>query len=490
MTRSGATLYLDGLAGRLADAGLVAPGSTGGLDDVRITAVTADSREAAPESLFVAVPGTQFDGHDFVEQAVAAGASALVVERPIEADVPQILVSDARRALAQLGAALAGDPAERLAMAAVTGTNGKTTTAWLIAQALNAAGHRCGYIGTIGWGMPDALAPTTHTTPDPVRLHQTLADLEASGCRACAMEASSHAIDQERTAAIPFAAAAFTNLTRDHLDYHGTVEAYLDAKARLFESLPAESLAVLNTDDEAGRAIAGRTRADVLTYGTESSADVRLAIVSDRAGLRLKLDGHDARFKVSGSFNAYNLAAAYGVLAAYGLDPAERIAALGEAEPAPGRFEIVPIRKDRVAVIDYAHTPDALRNVLEAARGIVPAGAQLWCVFGCGGERDEGKRPIMGGIAEALADRVVVTSDNPRREDPQVILDHIREGVRQPEHMQWIVDRAEAVNRAVQASGVGDVVVVSGKGPESYQVIGTERIPYSDMAQVKSAAGV
>lgn len=489
MTKSTQAIALKDLTHRLAAEGLLA-GGPAAPEDATATAVTADSRHVGPGTVFVAVNGTQADGHDFVPQAQQAGALALVVEREVDSPLPQMRVTNSRLALAHLGAALAGDPATRLGLTAVTGTNGKTTTAWLIAQALNAAGHPCGYLGTIGWGMPGRLAPTTHTTPDPVQLHRTLADLESAGCTACAMEASSHAIDQERSAAIPFRSAVFTNLTRDHLDYHGTVEAYLNAKARLFESLSPEALAVVNIDDTAGREIVQRTKSRVLTYGTDPAADLRLAIISDRGGLRLKLDGQDARFRVSGAFNAYNLAAAYGALEAYGLRPQERIDALAQAEPAPGRFEIIPIKKERVAVVDYAHTPDALSNVLEAARGIVPAGAQLWCVFGCGGERDEGKRPIMGGIAEDLSDRVIVTSDNPRTENPEAILDQIREGFRQPERVQFVVNRAEAVNRAVQSAGMGDVVVVAGKGPEPYQIIGTDRIAYSDIAQVKSAAGV
>ncbi len=483
------TCTLGDVLTRLAGEDLLVQAS-GDASEMKITTVTSDSREVTPGTLFVAIEGTQYDGHAYIREAIEAGASAVLVTKDAETALPQIKVTDSRLALAHAGALWAGDPGKSLGITAVTGTNGKTTTAWLIAQALNAAGVACGYMGTIGYGMPGALNAASHTTPDPVKLQLGLASLLELGCRACAIEASSHAIDQQRTAALPFQSAVFTNLTRDHLDYHGTVEAYLDAKARLFEELDPAGLSIINIDDPAGREIMQRASSRILTYGTDTAADIRVDIISDRAGLRLRLDGHDARFRLSGAFNAYNLAAAYGALESYGLSGAERIDALAQAESAPGRFEILPIRKDRVAVVDYAHTPDALRNVLGAARGILPAGANLWCVFGCGGERDRGKRPLMGQIAEEMADRVVVTSDNPRTEDPQEILDQIRKGVKQPDRIQWVVDRGEAVNRAVQAAGVGDVVVVAGKGPEPYQIVGTEYRPYSDMEQIRQAAGV
>ena len=290
-------------------------------------------------------------------------------------------------------------------------------------------------------------------------------------------------------AGIPFRTAIFTNLTRDHLDYHGTAEAYLAAKAKLFRELNGDALAVVNQDDPAASSIAQASAAPVRTFGRSADSDIRYAIRSDRAeGLRLRLDGHDASFRLSGRFNAANLAAVYAALEAYGFESRERIEALSEARPAPGRFEALPAGKDRVAVVDYAHTPDALQNVLKAARAMAPAGAQLWCVFGCGGDRDRGKRPLMGGIAEQLADRVVVTSDNPRQEDPEAIMTDIRQGMDQPERALWVVDRRAAITRAVTSAGAGDVIVVAGKGPEPYQVIGTESIPFLDADVIREAA--
>jgi UDP-N-acetylmuramoyl-L-alanyl-D-glutamate--2,6-diaminopimelate ligase len=495
MTHIHSSLPLGELLSRVSSAGhsdVLSFGLDSATAGLVIPRVTSDSREVTAGSLFVAVSGGTQDGHAYVQQAAQLGAAAALVERTVEdAGIPLILVNSTRGALSEVAAALAGDPGRQLDISAVTGTNGKTTTAWLIAQALGIGGQKCGYVGTIGAGIPGSLQPATHTTPGAVELQNYLADLLREGCSAVALEASSHALDQQRIAGFPLKASVFTNLTRDHLDYHGDQETYFRAKAQLFENLDPATLCVLNEDDPAGRRIAASCSNPVLTYGTEPTSDIQFTIRSDMAtGLRLLLDGLDARFRLSGFFNAYNLAAAYSALAANGLSAAERIDALTEAAPAPGRFETLQIGRDRVAIIDYAHTPDALRNVLEAARRIVPAGANLWCLFGCGGDRDTGKRPLMGAIAEEFADRVVVTSDNPRHEDPQGILDDIREGVRQPERQKWMVDRKEAIHMCVQSAGLGDVIVVAGKGPEPYQIVGDERCPFQDESEVKAAAGI
>jgi UDP-N-acetylmuramoyl-L-alanyl-D-glutamate--2,6-diaminopimelate ligase len=479
---------VDSIEERLQRKGLLRSPRSGGTRPV--VAVTADSRKAKPNTVFVALEGTVADGHEFIEDAVRSGVNLVVSERSLESPAA-IRVTNARRALAEIACALEGDPARDVRVTAVTGTNGKTTTAWLIAQALSAVGLECGFLGTTGYGRPGHLQAATHTTPDPVGLQRNLAALRDEGCGACALEASSHAIDQERLWGVDLAAAVFTNLTRDHLDYHRDMEDYREVKARLFRDLDSGALAVANADDPNGRAIVAETKARVLTFGMGPDADVGFAIRSNLgSGLRMRLDGQDARFRLAGSFNAYNLAAAYAALEAYGVHTTERIGALTEASGAPGRFEIIPLPGERIAVVDYAHTPDALRNVLEGARAVLPAGARLWCVFGCGGDRDPGKRPIMGAMAERYADRVVVTSDNPRSEDPSAILDDVRPGVRVPEQMEWIVDRSEAIHRAIQSAGVGDVVVVAGKGHEPYQVIGTTSRPFSDLAEIKKAAGV
>ncbi len=486
MTHSPDMVTMDSLHERLRGKGLVQQPELLGRAymDRQILAVTADSRRVESGSVFVAIEGSESDGHDFISAAVSSGAVLVISERLPETE-NVLLVTNARQALAEVACALEGDPSSALGMTAVTGTNGKTTTAWLVAQALSATGIDCGFIGTTGYGRPGQLRPARHTTPDPVQLQSHLAALKEDGCVACVLEASSHAIDQDRIWGIDFQAAIFTNLTRDHLDYHPSLTAYMETKARLFTGLGPSALAVTNADDPSSRSIVARTEARVVTYGKGPDADVAFAVRSDTgSGLQLRLDGVDARFQLSGAFNAYNLAAAYCALESYGLGAAERIGALGHASAAPGRFEIQRLTRDRVGVVDYAHTPAALQNVLDAARTILPVGAHLWCVFGCGGDRDAGKRPIMGAIAERLADRVVVTSDNPRTEAAPSIMADIRTGFRHPDQALWIEDRREAIHSAIKSSGLGDVVVVAGKGHEPNQVIGTDRLPFSDLDEI------
>ena len=499
------------LTARLDSAGLLV-GVEATAGPVAIRTLVSDSREVEPGSVFAAVTGTHEDGLAYVSQALASGASALMVAGDASladasladasltdasltdtdaATVPVVRVSDVRRALGIGASFLAGDPSTDLDLTAVTGTNGKTTTAWILAQALGAAGRTSGFVGTTGWGLPDALESARLTTPGPVELQDRLARIRDLGASACAMEASSHALVQERLAGTRLVAGVFTNLTRDHLDYHGTPEAYLDAKALLFEGLGADALAVLNADDPATTTLRARTSARVVTYGTVADADIRFQVTAERpAGLSLQLDGHQLKSPLGGQFNAYNLAAAYTAMECYGIDPAERVQALAAAGPASGRFESIALPRDRTAIVDFAHTPDALENVLEAARRTVPAGARLWCVFGCGGDRDAGKRPQMGAIAERLADKVVVTNDNPRTEDPARIIADIRAGFAHPDRANWVNDRAEAVALAVSSAATGDVVLVAGKGSEPYQIVGTERLPYSDFDAIREAAGI
>lgn len=451
-----------------------------------------DSREIGPRGLFVAIRGVATDGHQFIDKAVQNGATALVCEAAPAGHVPvgvaRIRVTDSRRALAVLAAEWYGHPARSLDMVGVTGTNGKTTTAWLTAQGLGRAQRPSGFIGTIGVGFPDSIDASTHTTPDALTLQAGLAAFVAQEAQACAMEVSSHALDQERVYGIPFRVAVFTNLTRDHLDYHPDFDAYLEAKRRLFLSLDASATAVLNADDPSSTRMGSGSAATLVTYGTRPGADVAYEVLSDGVeGLTLALDGRIQTFRLSGRFNAANLAASYAALRALGLDRDVALDALASARPAPGRFEVIRRASDRAAIVDYAHTPDALQNVLAAARELVRPGGRLWCVFGCGGDRDRGKRPLMGAIAESLSDRVIVTSDNPRTEDPEGILFDIRQGMRRPHDAFFLVDRREAIRSAMAGAMPGDVVVVAGKGHEPYQVIGTERLPFDDREEVLNA---
>lgn len=470
--------------------GLLLPGDP--VPDRTFDHLAFDSRVVGPSGCFVAFRGVTTDGHRFIDKAVQNGATAIVCEAAPEGPVPpgvaRIRVTDSRRALSVLASAWHGRPAMAMDVVGVTGTNGKTTTAWIISQALDRAGHPAGFIGTTGVGRPGAIEPSSHTTPDPLSLHAAFADLLTTGCTHVAMEVSSHALAQDRVHGVSFRAAVFTNLTRDHLDYHADFDDYLEAKRRLFRSLAPDSVAVLHADDPAHERMAAGCAAPVMTFGTGDRADVRYEILSDGMdGLELRLDGARQRFELAGRFNAANLAAAYSALRALGVSAGEALSALSHARPAPGRFEVIRRPDDRFAIVDYAHTPDALENVLRAARPLVTGSARLWCVFGCGGDRDRGKRPIMGRIAETLADAVVVTSDNPRTEDPEAILFDIRAGMARPDSAAWLVDRREAIRSALGAAGPGDVVLVAGKGHEPYQVVGTEHLPFDDRREIMDA---
>jgi UDP-N-acetylmuramoyl-L-alanyl-D-glutamate--2,6-diaminopimelate ligase len=462
-------------------------------DTLVIDHLTDDSRAVAPGGAFVAIRGVAADGHSFIDKAIQNGARLVVCEAvPGDACTRRpgtvfVRVTNTRIALAELAAARYGDPAEALRLVGVTGTNGKTTVAFLVHHLLAALGGPAGLLSTVevrGAG-PDADAE--RTTPGPLVLHRLLRRMVDRGCEACAMEVSSHALTQQRVHGLDFEAAVFTNLTADHLDYHDSIEAYRDAKKRLFDGLGSEATALYNADDEHGAAMVAETAAEAVSYGIESPADIEVTVRAEALdGLHLTIDGHDRRFRLAGRFNAYNLGAAYGVGRALGHAPPAVLDALAEAPPVPGRFEPLRFEGGATVVVDYAHTPDALENILRSVRDAAPEGATLWCVFGCGGDRDAAKRPAMGRIAERLADRVIVTSDNPRTEDPEAILNDIRTGVEQPEEMTWIVDREAAIRTAAAEAAPSDVVVIAGKGHETTQTIGTDTRPFDDRERART----
>ena len=465
----------------------------GSFDRRSIDHLAHDSRKAGPGGVFVAIRGGQADGHLFLDKAVQNGAIALVCEAmPEDADTrfPGIAfahVANTRAALAEAAALVYGDPGRALTMAGVTGTNGKTTTTYLLHHLLQGLGLTAGLIGTIETRLGDETLESAMTTPDALDLQRLLRRMHDAGCRACAMEVSSHALDQERVRTIPFDVAVFTNLTRDHLDYHHTVDAYAAAKKKLFDALAPDATALFNADDEAGARMVADTAARALAYGTAPDADVRVEVIENRlTGLRLRLDGEERRFRLVGRFNAYNLAAAYAAGRALGFSRSEVLDVLTEAPPVPGRFEQIRFRDGRTVIVDYAHTPDALENVLQTIRDTKDRGATLWCVFGCGGDRDRSKRRLMGALAERYADRVIVTSDNPRTEDPEAILNDVRRGMDRPLEAAWVVDRRAAIRTAAEASRPGDVVLIAGKGHETYQVIGTEKRPFDDREEAKA----
>jgi UDP-N-acetylmuramoyl-L-alanyl-D-glutamate--2,6-diaminopimelate ligase len=461
--------------------------------DREVRGLASDSRQVAPGDLFLAMPGLRVDGRDYISDAIAHGAAAVVYEddaRPVPRDsgVPVLPLADLHLHAGLIADRYYDAPSRGLVVIGVTGTNGKTTCTQLLAQTLD----RCAVIGTLGYGFPGALDTSLHTTPDALSVHRLLDRFRDAGARHAAMEVSSHALAQGRVTAVRFKAAVFTNLTRDHLDYHGDMEAYGAAKAGLFD-MPGLEIAVINRDDSFGRDLVRRLhgRRQVVTYGF-NGADVRvLELKPSHAGLYLRAATPAGEVELQsplfGRFNAYNLLAVLAVLWVLGMDPKQAAARLAQARPAAGRVERFGGRRGQpLVVVDYAHTPDALEQVLRALREHTHG--KIVCVFGCGGERDTGKRPQMGRLAEQLADAVIVTDDNPRREAPEQIIGDILAGMQVPPCV--IRDRRAAIAAAIDMAGTDDIVLVAGKGHEDYQQIGDARLPYSDGRTVQEILGV
>lgn len=431
-----------------------------------ISAITYDSRRVQPGTLFCCLRGGAVDGHDFAEQAVAAGAEALLVDHPLQLAVTQVVVPDTRSAMGHLSAALYDHPARSMSVVGVTGTNGKTTTTHLIASVLRAAGQRCGVIGTL---------TGKHTTPEAPELQALLAGFRDDECTSVAMEVSSHALALHRVDGCRFAVAVFTNLGRDHLDLHRTMEDYFAAKRSLFEPT-LSALAVINIDDEYGQRIVASTDVPVVAYSVADATDVEVSPTAHEYTWR----GVRIRVALGGAFNVLNSLAAATACAALGLAPQQIADGVATAPPVPGRFEAVHAGQPFDVVVDYAHTPDGLRAVLTAARPAAPR--RLLVVFGCGGDRDVDKRPQMGAVAAELADQVVITSDNPRSEDPLGIINAISAGVPDDYRARVVTvpDRRHAFATAFRSAAAGDVVVIAGKGHETTQTIGTEVLPFDD----------
>ena len=477
-----------------------------GAERIEVLSLAVDSRKAAPGSLFAALKGAAADGAEFAPQAVQRGAVAVLADRQLEvAPAALVLARDARRAFSLASSRFHGEPSKRMRLVGVTGTNGKTTTTYLVEQLAAATGAHTGLIGTVESRWPGGSAKATHTTPESHELQELLAQMANAGAQLVAMEVSSHALAQERVAGCTFAAAAFTNLTRDHLDYHGTLEAYFEAKARLFRDLlPKGAPAVLNLDDpkcaEIAREIGGAI--GFTTRGARGAALGARSIRSDLSGLRFQVRGKfgDAEIEspLVGAHNAQNLLAAFGLLLALGTPLADLARVTPQARGAPGRLERVPDPTGRVVLVDYAHTDDALARVLDAVRAAAGKKARVICVFGCGGDRDRGKRPLMGQAAARRADLVVATSDNPRTEDPLSILADIEPGLLKHKRKMGISDaragrdgyciipdRAQAIELALRSARAGDAVVIAGKGHEDYQIVGTEKRPFDDRVEAR-----
>jgi UDP-N-acetylmuramoyl-L-alanyl-D-glutamate--2,6-diaminopimelate ligase len=468
-------------------AGVEMPGAS----DVVVTGIAYDSREVAPGHVFVALRGLHTDGSFFVRQAVDRGAVAIVSEEPQPGVViPALQVDDARSALAILAAEFEGHPSEKMRVIGITGTNGKTTTSYLVASIFQAARVKCGVLGTVAYRIGDEVRESKHTTPEAPDVQKLLREMVDRGCGACAMEVSSHALALRRVDAMTFSAGVFTNLTRDHLDFHGDMETYFRAKRRLFEELPPDAPSLINLDDPRGAAVV-EVSAKPVTFAINQPADITpgpLAYSFDGLAFDIRTPRGTlrAKSKLVGRPNVYNILAA--VSAAVALDlPFDAIEkGIQTLDAVPGRFEVVSSPQDDImVVVDYAHTDDALRNLLETARPL--AHGRLITVFGCGGDRDRTKRPLMGAVAGRLSDVIVITSDNPRREDPGRIIDEVQRGItndtRRPgSQLLAIADRRAAIMKAIEIARPGDLVLLAGKGHEKYQIIGDASLPFDEVA--------
>ena len=455
--------------------------------DREIGLITADSRQSREGALFIAVRGTAVDGHAFIGRAVEAGASAVIYQDGDYAEgafgnATLVKVADTRRALALAADTWYGHPSGRLNLVGITGTNGKTTTVTLLFNLFRSLGWSCGLLSTIANYIDDERFPATHTTPDPLALNALLARMVEHGCNYCFMEVSSHAIDQERIAGLEFKVGIFSNLTHDHLDYHKTFIAYRDCKKRFFDHLPKNAFALTNIDDRNGEVMVQNTAAQVRTYACKRMADFRCKIIEESLeGMLVSLDGTQLWTRFIGAHNAYNLLAVYSTALLLGADRNEVLVQMSALGPVAGRLDFVRGGDDLTGVVDYSHTPDALENALKTLRDTCRDRA-LICVFGCGGDRDRTKRPEMGVIAAKYADKVVVTSDNPRHEDPEEIIREIRAGmdVQARAKSLFITDRREAIRTALMTAPKGAVILVAGKGHEDYQIIGDVKTHFDD----------
>lgn len=469
--------------------------------EIEVGKVQYDSRKIQRNDCFVALKGTTTDGHGFLQNAINAGAKVVVVQDDnaipdslcMHTGVVKVVVPDTRKALAQISANYFRYPSKHMKFIGVTGTNGKTTTSHLVKSILEAAGEKVGLVGTIEYKIGDRVIPATHTTPESLELNELFDSMLNSGCTSVSMEVSSHALDQSRVYGLDFDVAIFTNLTQDHLDYHGTMEKYFDAKKLLFSELKPTGCAVINNDDRHGLDILNSANARKISYGINSSADIRAK------GIKLSIDGttlsvtdHHSEWTMTtpliGKFNAYNVLASYSAGVALSVPHEQILTGISNLKSVRGRFERIASPAGWTAIIDYAHTPDALENCLKAIHDILPTRnrGRIITVFGAGGDRDKMKRPQMGQIAGDYSNIVIVTSDNPRTENPELIIDDIIRGIMRRASVLREVDRRTAIERAISCAKQGDVILIAGKGHEDYQIIGKEKIHFSDREIVES----
>lgn len=462
-----------------------------GPTDIAINKIDFDSRKIRANDVFVAIRGSVSNGHDFIEKAIQQGAVAVICDtfpENIEKGVTYVQVKDTNSALAFMASNFFEDPSQKLKLVGITGTNGKTTIASLLFQLFQKAGFKVGLLSTVKIVVDEVEYKATHTTPDSITINHYLKEMVDNGVEYCFMEVSSHGIHQKRTEALHFVGGIFTNLSHDHLDYHPTFAEYRDVKKSFFDNLPKTAFALSNIDDKNGQVMLQNTVAKKLTYALKSYADYKAQILENQlSGLLLKINGNEVWVKLIGTFNAYNLLAIYGTAVELGMESLEVLRLLSDLESVSGRFQFIVSATNITAIVDYAHTPDALDNVLKTINDIRTKNEQLITVVGCGGNRDKTKRPIMADIATALSDKAILTSDNPRNEDPQDIINEMEQGVAPQNYKKLltITDRRQAIKTACQLAQPNDIILIAGKGHETYQEIKGIRQHFDDMETVK-----
>ncbi|QQR85289.1 MAG: UDP-N-acetylmuramoyl-L-alanyl-D-glutamate--2,6-diaminopimelate ligase [Flavobacteriales bacterium] len=462
-----------------------------GSTNAAIELVTFDSRAVKPLTLFVAVKGTKSDGHAFIAKAIEQGATAILCEtlpEQLDEDVCYVRVPDCQQAMAIVAANFFEQPSTKLKLVGITGTNGKTSTAMMLYRLYRALGFKCGLLSTVEIRIGNKVIPSTHTTPDAVRINELLAEMVAERCTHCFMEVSSHSVVQHRVTGLRFAVGVFSNITHDHLDYHGTFAEYIKAKKGFFDQLPEEAVALVNADDANSAVMVQNARAQKRSYAIQNMADHKARIIENQlSGLHLSLDGHDVYTRLVGAFNASNLLAVYCTAIALGEAPLQVLTALSDLEPPRGRFQLVRGAKGVMGIVDYAHTPDALKNVLTTIQDVCTGDERVYTVVGCGGDRDRTKRPVMARIAAEYSQVVVLTSDNPRSEDPSAIIEEMKAGLSTADRTRCfsVVDRREAIAMACNLAKPGDVVLLAGKGHETYQEIAGVKHDFDDVAVLK-----
>lgn len=467
--------------------------SASGDMSAEIGAIVFDSRAVKTGTLFVALPGTQVDGHQFIGKAVEQGAAAILCEQMpevLQEGITYVQVPDSAAAMGQAASNFYGNPSSKLKLVGVTGTNGKTTTVTLLHKLFRRLGYHTGLLSTVQNQINETVIPATHTTPDSVQLNQLLAEMLKQGCTHCFMEVSSHAVVQHRIAGLTFAGALFTNITHDHLDFHKTFDNYIKAKKKFFDDLPATAFALVNADDKRGSVMMQNTVASKNTFSLQTLGTFKARLLSDSLhGLQMEVEGKEVWFKLIGRFNAYNLLGVYGAAVLLGEEPEEVLTQLSDLHTAPGRFEQIVSDQQVVGIVDYAHTPDALENVLKTIQELREGSQQIITIVGCGGNRDAAKRPIMAEIASKMSDKVILTSDNPRNEDPLDIIEQMKKGVSITNAKKTEVepDRREAIRKACAMAKPGDIILLAGKGHETYQEIKGVKYDFDDRQVLKEA---